>query len=74
MDIYRPKIPVVYNTHGYEKLSTLKLASSFTDIWLPDFKYSDDALAKEYGAYPDYSERASAALADERSRKRRAPA
>ena len=56
MDIYRPKIPVVYNTHGYEKLSALELASSFTDIWLPDFKFMDPVLSKRYTGRADYAD------------------
>ena len=62
MDIYRPKIPVVYNTHGYEKLSTLKLASSFTDIWLPDFKFMDPVLSKRYTGRADYADFARPAI------------
>ncbi len=56
MSIYRPKIPVVYNTHGYEKLSTLKIADTFTDIYLPDFKFMDPALAKRYTGRADYAD------------------
>ncbi len=52
--LYKPKIPVVYNTHGYEKKDTLILASSFTDIWLPDLKFTDDGLASRYTARTDY--------------------
>ena len=54
--IYRPSIPVVYNTHGYEKISALRLASTFTDIWLPDLKFIDPALAARYTARGDYAE------------------
>ncbi|MCM1438413.1 MAG: radical SAM protein [Roseburia sp.] len=56
--IYRPKIPVVYNTHGYEKIETLKIADTFTDIYLPDLKFSDPFLAERYtgrGDYADYA-------------------
>ncbi|MCD8372760.1 MAG: radical SAM protein [Clostridia bacterium] len=57
-EIYRPAIPVVYNTHGYEKTETLKLAESFTDIWLPDLKFMSKEGAARYSAradYPDYA-------------------
>ncbi len=52
---YRPSIPVVYNTHGYEKLETIKLAESFTDIFLPDLKFIDPFLAKRYTGREDYA-------------------
>lgn len=52
--IYRPKIPVVYNTHGYEKLETLKIADTFTDIYLPDLKFIDPFLAGRYTGRADY--------------------
>ena len=58
MEIYKPNIPVVYNTHGYETVENLKLASEFADIFLPDLKFMDKALAKRYtarGDYPDYA-------------------
>lgn len=53
--IYRPKIPVVYNTHGYEKPETLKIAETFTDIWLPDLKFIDPALSERYTGRGDYA-------------------
>lgn len=56
--LYRPKIPVVYNTHGYEKISTLEVAETFTDIFLPDLKFCDPYLAERYTGradYPDYA-------------------
>lgn len=53
--IYRPEIPVIYNTHGYEKTETLKLADSFTDVYLPDLKFIDPFLAKRYTGREDYA-------------------
>ena len=49
------KIPIVYNTSGYECLDTLKLLDGLIDIYMPDAKYSDDALAKEHSQFEDYS-------------------
>ena len=40
------KLPIVYNTNGYEKVETLKMLEGYVDIYLPDFKYSDNELAK----------------------------
>jgi putative pyruvate formate lyase activating enzyme len=55
VQIYRPKIPIVYNTHGYEKLSTLEVANTFTDIYLPDLKFIDPALSKRYTGKDNYA-------------------
>ena len=60
--IYRPNIPVVYNTHSYERLETLKIADSFTDIYLPDLKFIDPLLSKRYTGREDYFEYASRAI------------
>lgn len=62
MAIYRPKIPVVYNTHGYEKLSTLKIADGFTDVYLPDLKFIDPALSERYTGKADYAKYALPAI------------
>lgn len=56
MELYRPKIPVVYNTHGYETLESLRLADGFVDIWLTDLKFIDSALSKRYTARADYAD------------------
>lgn len=61
-DIYTPKLPVVYNCGGYESLDTLDKLKDFVDIWLPDFKYSDNSLAKKYSNCNDYFEVCTAAL------------
>lgn len=53
--LYKPAIPVVYNTHGYEKISTLQIADGFTDIFLPDLKFIDPMLSKRYTAREDYA-------------------
>ena len=53
-ELYRPHIPVVYNTHGYERLETLAEAAQFTDIWLPDLKFMSEDMARRYTARADY--------------------
>ncbi len=55
-EIYRPKIPVVYNTHGYERLETLKLIDPYVDIYLPDLKFLDPFLSERYTGRADYAE------------------
>ena len=66
MKIYRPKIPVVYNCGGYESVETLKLLEGYIDIYLPDFKYIDGAMAKLLSGAPDYPEVALAAIKEMR--------
>ncbi len=56
MEIYRPKIPVVYNTHGYETEESLLLAAGFVDVWLTDLKFIDNALSERYTARSDYAD------------------
>lgn len=56
IDIYRPKIPIVYNTHGYETEESLRIADEFVDIWLTDLKFMDNALSKRYTARGDYAD------------------
>ncbi|MDE6001762.1 MAG: radical SAM protein [Clostridia bacterium] len=55
VEIYRPKIPVVYNTHGYETQDSLRVADKFVDIWLTDLKFIDPLLSKRYTARADYA-------------------
>ncbi len=57
-------VPIVYNCGGYERAGTLCSLSGLIDIYLPDFKYADAALAARYSAAPDYPERAREALCE----------
>ncbi len=61
-EIYQPKIPVVYNTGGYEKIDALKRVDPFVDIYLPDLKFYSPALSKRYLGKEDYFDVASEAL------------
>ncbi len=58
------KIPVIWNTSGYEKASTVKMLAPYVDIFLTDFKYVSAELAKRYSHSADYFEIASAALCE----------
>lgn len=58
------RIPVVYNTSGYENVSTLQMLEGYVDVYLPDFKYSDREHAKRYSGAADYPQKAEAALAE----------
>ena len=55
-------IPVVWNSSGYESVETLRQLEGLVQVWMPDLKYADSALAKAYSAAPDYPEVARAAL------------
>lgn len=55
-------VPVVYNCGGYESVETLRQLEGKIDVYLPDFKYSDNAHAKKLSSAPDYFETASAAI------------
>lgn len=48
------RIPIVYNSSGYEKVETLQMLSGMVDIWLPDFKYMDGKYALRYSGAEDY--------------------
>lgn len=49
-------IPIIYNTSGYESVSSLKLLDGLIDIYLPDFKYFDDILALKFSKAYNYSQ------------------
>lgn len=57
------RLPLVYNTGGYDNLEVVKKLDGIVDIYLPDFKYQDEALAAKYssGAF-DYPEVAAAVI------------
>jgi len=60
----RPKlpVPVVYNCGGYEKAETVGKLNGLVDIYLPDMKYGDNALAEELSNAPGYVETALSAI------------
>lgn len=49
-------LPIVYNTSGYESLEALRLLDGIVAIYLPDMRYSDDAVARTYSVAPHYPE------------------
>ena len=50
------KIPIVYNTNGYENVKTLKLLEGYIDVYLPDFKYFFNELGQKYSKVKNYFE------------------
>ena len=48
------KLPIIYNTSGYENVTELKLLKGIVDVYLPDFKYMDSTLSARYSRAKDY--------------------
>ena len=61
-ELYRPRVPVVYNTSGYERAGTLRRLEGLVDVYLPDLKYTDPALSKKYSCAENYFEYALPAI------------
>lgn len=57
-----PGVPVVWNSGGYELPEALRTLEGKVQIYLPDLKYADSALAAQYSGAPDYFEAATAAI------------
>jgi len=57
-------IPIIYNLSGYQQLESLRLIESVADIYLPDFKYADAALARSMSKSADYATVALVALCE----------
>ena len=55
-------VPVIYNCGGYERVETIRALAGKVDIYLPDLKYADRALGKEFSGAADYFELATAAI------------
>ncbi len=51
------RIPLVYNTSGYDSLAALRLLEGIVDIYMPDIKYSDERVAGKYSIVKDYCAR-----------------
>ncbi len=58
------KLPVVYNTSGYERAATLRRLEGLVEIYMPDYKYADGAVAARLSEAPNYVEHCRAALAE----------
>lgn len=61
---YGCKLPVVYNTSGYERAATIRQLNGLIEIYMPDFKYADDAVAARLSDAPNYYEHTRASLAE----------
>ena len=58
------KLPIIYNTSGYENVTDLKLLEGIVDVYLPDFKYMDSTLSARYSRAKDYPSVAKQALSE----------
>ena len=64
LDLYRPPVPLVWNTSGYETVETLRMLDGIIDVYLPDLKHRSEAMGRLCAKAPDYFERASAAITE----------
>ena len=62
LEIWRPPVPLVWNSSGYERVETLKALEGVIDIYLPDLKHWSARMGKLCAGAPDYFEAASAAI------------
>ena len=62
LELYRPNVPVLYNSSGYERVETLKMLDGLIDVYLPDCKYVHSDLADSLSGAHDYFEYASSAI------------
>ena len=62
LEIWRPPVPLVWNSSGYERVETLKALEGAIDIYLPDLKHWSARMGKLCAGAPDYFEAASAAI------------
>lgn len=56
------RIPIIYNSNGYESITALKNLEGYIDIYLPDLKYYSNTLAEKYSKAPNYFEIATKAI------------
>ena len=56
------KIPIIYNTNGYENVETIQKLNGYVDIYLPDLKYAENEIAKKYSKIDNYFEIATSAI------------
>lgn len=62
LKIYKPKVPVVWNSNAYERVESLEKLRGLVDVFLPDLKYVASVKSKEYSKCENYFEFASSAI------------
>lgn len=61
---YKPSVPVVYNTGGYDDVESIRSLQGLIDVYLPDLKYFDSDVSKKYSNAENYFEKASKAVVE----------
>lgn len=56
------KIPIIYNSNGYENIETIKMLNGYIDVYLPDLKYYTNELSKKYSNIDNYFEISTSAI------------
>ena len=64
LDIYRPRVPLVWNTSGYETVDTLRMLDGVIDVYLPDLKHRSAAMGRLCANAVDYFDVASTAITE----------
>lgn len=62
LELAKPRIPVAWNSSGYESLETVERLKPYVNIWMPDYKYRLPDPARRYSRAPDYPARAAEAI------------
>lgn len=62
LKLYRPLVPIVWNSSGYEEPETIARLAPYIDIFVPDLKYCSSDIAQKYSSAADYFEKASTAI------------
>lgn len=62
LDKYRPSVPVIWNSGGYERVEMIRRLKDYVDVYMPDLKYISNEKAKAYSAAEDYFAFASEAI------------
>lgn len=64
LSAYKPSVPVVYNTGGYDDVESIRSLDGLIDVYLPDLKYFDSDVSKKYSNAENYFEKASKAVVE----------
>ena len=62
LELYRPPLPIVWNTSGYETVETVRALDGAVDVYLPDLKHHSEAMGRLCAKAPDYFAHASEAI------------
>ena len=54
LKLYRPPVPIVYNTSGYDGVESLKRLEGLVDVYMPDYKYADESMSANYSGVKNY--------------------